>query len=298
MNLLQRTDKAQSTKLPNILIALALLILVASYGTWFYFSQTNADRQFWSMIDTSLKANSYTSSAVQSDNGQKLEQVIQLSSSQAKAVSVSKAIQPGTTVTTEVVGTPTEEYIRYANIQTDEAGPSGKKPDYTGLQNVWGKYPDPKPGVTDGQLYSQAALGIIPIANLNSGQRQQLIAKMQAAKVYKYDLTAVEQSGLGRTLTYTVTLNVKGYITVLKDFTSSIGLNQFESVDPEQFNSAQPVQVVMKVNSLSHQLTELSYGEGARTEKLSGFGSRKVLPNEPAESIPLEQLQAQLQAIK
>lgn len=298
MKLSKQLDNIRLSVLVKSLIAAGLLLLIVSSISWFYFNQTNADRQFWGMIDNSLKANSYTSSAVQSENGQDLKQLIQLNTNQAKAFSISEASQPGTVVTTEIIGTPNDEYIRYANVKTDQPGQSGALPDYSGLKNTWGRYPDPNPNVTDGQLYSQAAVGIVPVANLNADQRKQLIEKMKAANVYQYEVVSSEMNGLRRTTTFNVALNVKGYITVLKDFTKLIGLNQFDSVDPEQFNNAQPVPVVMKVDRLSNQLIELSYGAGERTEQLSGYGSRKVLPEVPIDTIPLEDLQSQLQSIQ
>jgi hypothetical protein len=291
-------------KLPlTFIIYAAVIIFVGSAWAWWYHVQTNQDRLFWGMIQNSLRTPGFSRTIVQEDGQQKLEQVVEVRTAPlhlANSRSIITQGEPATTrVITESIGTPTTDYVRYSDIQTSQKGQTGNDLDFSNVKNVWGKA-EAEGGTTNGQLYNESVLGLIPFGNLTGAQQEALIKEMKDKNVYSAELASVQRSGLLRRPTYSfnVQVNPAAYISALKSFAKSTGLTHLETVDPSQYQSTQPVTVVVSVDGWSRQLKEVSYGGGTRVEKFTGLNSIKPLQTPPQDTVPISELQARLQTVQ
>lgn len=302
--LFRGTKGRVSAKLPlNFIMYAAVVVLLASAWAWWYHIQTNPDRLFWGMIQNNLSATGFARTVVQDEGEQKLRQVVEVRTAPLNLANSQSVITQGDPVTTKVItesiGTPTTDYIRYADIQTTQKGQSGKDLDFSKVENVWGMS-EADTGTTSGQLYNESVLGVIPFGNLSASQQKSLIKQMKDNSVYKVELANVQRNGWLQRPAYTfnVEINPVAYIGALKAFAKSTGLTHLETVDPSQYKSTQPVTVQATVDGWSRQLMQVSYGGGARIEKFTGLNSIKPLQTPPRETIPIGELQARLQTVQ
>jgi hypothetical protein len=287
----------------KIMILAALLIILASVWTWWHYVYNSQDNIFWGMVRNNLSTSSYTRNTVQDDGTQRLEQDTVTRTSEPyllNSQSILTQSQPKTEVVTDYIGTPYEDYVRYANIETEQKSLSGGRLDVSSIEGKWGKSAAQGTRDTSGQMYSESILGVIPFGKLSPTQRESLLRKMQSAGVYTFELTKVERKNWwSRPVhNYDVQVNAEAYVAALKQFAADMGLTQLERLDPAQYKSAQPITINVKVDGWSHQLTQVNYSEGSRVENISGHGSRKQLQEPPTKTISIEELQSKLQSLQ
>lgn len=282
----------------KFIITFAVLVVLVTLGLWQYHNSTNADRVFWGMVDDTMQTTSYTRHAQQKSGSQSVDQVfITAAAPQHKLFSDSVFTQTGVdsaTAVTENLGTPTADYVRYTQIET------AQDLDFRKLLNIWGVAESQAPGKTAAQLYNQAVLGVIPTGNLSAEQRREVIKIMRDNKAYSFTLMSTKRSlPFGRpTLSYNVIVNPVGYISALKQFATYVGLNHLEEVNPADYESARTLSFMVDVDGWSHQMTAVSQIGDAKIEDITGRNMKRELIDVPSDAIPVEELQAKLQAVQ
>ena len=287
----------------KFIISFAIIVLLAVWGTWQYHNTTNADRVFWGMVDNNLQTNSVSRSSLQKDGGQSARQVTDvLTTSKQEVYSQTHFVQTGADeadATTENIGTPKKDYVRYTSVNTTQKNSQGKTYDFSSIVNVWGESMPQDDKETAGQLFNQSVLDVIPVGNLTSQQRHDLINLIKKEKTYSYTVTKTERNFLGRpTYTYTVTVNPKAYVTVLKQFAKQVGLNQFDNVNPDTYKNAPLQSFQVSVDGWSHQAVGVVQASGGKNETLSGRNFKKTVPTVPTQTISIDELQSRLQSIQ
>ncbi len=301
-----RSSAKTKLRSPIVLILLAAVVVLAATAiSWFYYVQGNADRVFWGTIDNNLKTTSFTRTIKEDDGSQSTNQVIQTFTS-PKQVSASKttitygAAESGVVVSTDNIGTPTTDYVRYSSIKTNQKSTTGHPLNFSDVLNVWGKSDPQQPGQTTGQQYNESVLSAIPFGNLGGTQRKALISQIKNTQAYNYSVVSVKHSGVLRRPTYVFRVQVKAsaYIDILKSYAKATGLTQLDAVDASQYASSQPIEVDITVDGWSHQIKQVVYGGGARTEQISAYNSLRKLPALPSQTISVDELQTRLQSIQ
>jgi hypothetical protein len=293
-----------SAKLINFIIFLAIIIAVASLVTWWRFIYNSPERVFWSMIDNNLKTSSFARTVLEGapDSGQSTLQVSQtwtepVALTSGKSI-ITQSAPNNARVVTEAIGTPTTDYVRYTEVSTNQKNATGGKLNFSSITNVWGKT-DPVGGVTNGQQYGEAVLGVVPFGNLTLAQRKALVKLMHDKKVYVFTVAKRDNVAPGRTsYVFDVQISPEGYVAALKAYAHDVGLSQLEDIDPAQYANSQPISVQMRVDGWTHQLTQVSYGGGARSENVGSYNLAKAAPKLPTKTIPVQDLQTRLQSIQ
>ena len=282
----------------KFIVSIAIIALLATFIAWQYHNSTNIDRVFWGMVDNSLQTSAYTRHTQQKSGAQSVDQVFETATSpQHRVFSETIFTQTGADsakAITENIGTTTHGYVRYVSVITAQGL------NFSSILDKWGVSEPEVKGKTTGQLYNQAVLGVIPVGNLTTEQRREVTKIMKEKKAYSYELVETKRSlPFGRpTYTLQVTVSPVGYISALKAYASYVGLNHLEDVKPEEFADADKLSFIVEVDGLTHQMVATSQNQGAKTEVISGRNFRKTLPSAPRETIPVEDLQAQLQSIE
>lgn len=271
--------------------------LLATLFVWWRAASSDPRRVFEGMLGGRLKLGGTSSQTLQAGGGQQLSQQTRLVTgpyNAARSVSTLQIEQPQpASITTETIGTPTADYIRYLFISAGR-GSSG----YNDLINTWGRSEGAN-GLTNGQLYNQAVLGAVPAANLPASLRQPLLKRLIDGDIYTIDYSATNRIlKSGRpTYVYQANLHPGAYVRFLKDFGVATGLNQLANVDAERFAQAPPIALKIGVDVWSRNLVFLDFAGADRRQQYGGFGNRTPI-RPPAVSVPLEQLQQKVQSLQ
>lgn len=270
------------------------VVLLAGWGVWRW--QQNPSRAFWDMLSNNLATPGVTRVVNQSSQGLDVSQYTQTNfgaQPSARALTVFK--QNGGLIATEEISNSSQDLVRYQKIVTTKKNAAGKPLD---VSSVVGKWAELKPGsqfsssVTSG-LFDQSLLGILPIANLNSADRNHLLAYMHDNAVFSFDAGRVKTvtSQGHRAYQYDVQVQPAAYVGLMQQFGRLIGATGYEQVDPNEFSGASKIALTVTVDSLSHTLLEIDQPASGRTERYESFGTtlQPALPHATLTTTELEQ---------
>lgn len=283
--------------------AAGLVFVVVIALLWWNFIYQSPRRVFESMLTNNLRTSSVTKYEKTVSGNQKAEQYVrlQLGSTNASQWLVSIS-QPGLNVTTESIGTPTTGYVRYIKASSTKKDASGKQADFSSILNVWGQAA-PKEQSSLTQLFSQSLLDIgtvpaPPIANLSAEQQENITAYIKEQNVFVPDYKNVKRATIdGREVyQYNVTVKLAPYVRMMQVFANNVGLKDLDSLDPTQYQSAQPIKITMSVDVNSHQLKQIGYAGSGFTETYSDYGLSAPITI-PTKTISATELQARLQKL-
>lgn len=252
---------------------------------------------FWGMIDNNLASDSVTRHVAQDQNGQKLDQYIQIQfGAQSASHSLVTVKQTGdggeNEVKSETIGTPKTDYSRYTSIKTTQKNAQGKPIDTSKVINVWAKTDD---SPASAQYFQQSAFGIVPYANLNSQQRHELVKMMREKNVY--DISGEQPKSSqenGRPVyVYKVSIKPKAYVEMIQKFTKYLGLSG-AGLDPSQYEASPMLKAEFTVYKMSRQLTKIRYVDSAQEETYNAQGLEQPVAL-PSKSIKITDLQQRIQ---
>lgn len=278
-------------------------LLILAVFLWWNLVYQSPQRVFESMLTNNLRTSSVTKYEKTVNGSQTAEQYVRLQLGGTNAsqwlVSIS---QPGLKVTTEGIGTPTTGYVRYVNASSSKKDMSGKTADFSSILNVWGKA-EPKEQSSLTQLFSQSILDIgtvpaPPIGNVTPEQQQNITAYIKQLSVFTPNYQTMQRKMLGgrEVYVYDVSVKLAPYVRMMQVFANNIGLHDLESLDPTQYQSAQPIKLKMSVDATSHQLRQIAFAQSGFTETYSDYGLTTPI-SIPAKTIPASELQSRLQKL-
>ncbi len=290
--------------LPVYIILVAVLLSLVSGSLYYFDKGQSAEKLFYSMIENGLTNGNTTRTVSQDNQGQQLRQIIQSQTGETNIVSGVTFLMQGegesaTSIKTESVGTPEDDYIKYAEINTSQKGLSGDALDFNSVVDVWGKSDQIPGSVKGGELFGEAVLGIVPIGTLDSESRKEMIKTIREINVYNIDFSSVKKSKVdGRaTYTYQVEISPDKYITMLKKFGEIIGTNQLEALNPEDFAERENIKLIFEIDAWSSQLRKVAFTDSERMENYQSWGLVRNV-EVPADSISVTKLQELLQSIQ
>ncbi len=300
--MLRKIVKKHQSKVVKLSWLFGAVVLVVAVLGWWHFVYNSPSSVFDRMLSNMLSTSSVTKESSQVGGGQAIEQNTQiLTSPYHQARTLNTLTQTGltnSTVTTESIGGPSGDYVRYVDIKTNQLNPNGKPFDFSQLLGVWSKTPGSDQN-TASQLYSQLILGVVPIGNLSAENRDHLLNEIKTKGVYDINYSTVKQSRQNGRLIYTYTVKVKpmAYVAMLKDFAKMVGLTQLEQVDPSLYQNSSPFEVNLEVDAWSGQLTRVTYSDNGRTENYQDYGAHVTI-SQPDVSIGVNELQSRLQQVQ
>lgn len=286
-----------------LISGIALLLFVVFGALWLLKVQTNPRRVFWGTMSSNLQVASVTRHSVNDQSGQNVDQYTQVSFVPVAAshnyVTLTQGEGDGKTeVKTETIGTLDTDYSRYNSIKTSQKSTDGKALDFSKIQGQWGKTADVKPGTpSTAQYFRQAALGLIPFANLDKKTRDQLVKKIQDSNAYTVSFDKVKGDKVNgkQVWIYEVKVNIFAYLGAIKSTSKNLGLGDLADLDSEQYKSSPPVEVKIAIDKYSRQIVQVVTSDGGKEDYVSQGLSSPI--SIPTKTIPIDQLQQQLQAI-
>ncbi|HUD07155.1 MAG TPA: hypothetical protein VMR34_04660 [Candidatus Saccharimonadales bacterium] len=284
----------------SIRYALVLIVILMIVGVCLFWVKIydNPTKVFYGMLERSLSTSSFSKEIVQPSSSQTKQYVtVETGSSNDAESVISVDLGPNSIVKTESIGTPTTDYARYTEVKTPQKNSKGQTANFSSVIGVWGKSSPAGDQVTDGQLFNESILTVVPMANLSIAQRQSLMHFITANDVYQIVGKPKKISTSGRPqITYNVNVNTRQFIEMIKQFGEDIGLNQLSSINAGSF-SANVSEFHVTVDVISRQLVSDTQVGTSRRETFSGYGTQIPI-SLPTKSIPITQLESQLQTIQ
>jgi hypothetical protein len=264
-----------------LLVSTACLLVVAATG-WLWWAQVrqNPNRIFWDMISNNLSTNGVTHISEQSGQGLEVSQYTQISFGQHPRVHALTVFKEGSsTLATEQISDAQHDFVRYQQI----AIPSTSKRLET--KQVLGKWAKLQTGQTvtgqlTGGLFNQSLLDVLPIGNLSSQQRTEILRAMHAQSLFRYDSEAVKKVKVrGREVyLYAVTIKPDAYTRIMQQFEALIGADTYAKIKPDDLAKAKPLSIVISIDVRSHNLSQIYDVSRERTERYEGFGLTDTTP--------------------
>jgi hypothetical protein len=285
--------------------AVIIVILLAwLWGSKVYLSSPNV---FWGMVDNSLATNSVVMETSQSNGQDSLKETVHMDLGTANRVhSLTELKQGRTQVKTEIVGTRDADYTRYIQVDSDKKNANGKSADVSKVLNVWSKSDDTPQTQTQAsghQAFAQATLGVglplgtipVPIGNLSVDQQKVLSAKIRQENVYEPSFANAKKSWKNGRLQYTYDVKIQTipYVRMMQLFAKDIDLHELEGVDPNTYQSTQPLSVKLTVDAATRQLIRVDTGAEGYNQTYEAYGL-PVQTAIPAHYISSTELQTRL----
>jgi hypothetical protein len=295
MKVLTNEEKAVYIKAASIV---SVVLLIIGIWLWWVGVYTAKDDVFKAMLSNSLSTRGVTKIIEQQNESGSVNQKAQAQYGARNLVQVvteinQKTQEGDTKVITNTIATPSDNYVKYQKIEVPNN--SNTKLNFDGLVGQWGKQTKPEGGAS---IFSEATLGIVLFGNLPSNQRAELLSMMQDDSVYKVDYNSVATQDLNgrKVYKYTVEINTKQYVEVLKKYDEMLGLGFAKDLNPEDYATAPAIKTTMYVDVLSRALSKLEYQDGSRVEEFTGYGIQKPI-EVPQQSIGRNELEQKLQNI-
>ena len=285
----------------RFIVLISLSLLVGSVWAGWHFVYSNPRRVFWGAVSNNLHTTSVAKTNSTEGGGEYNKQQLQAFFSPKQLVRGQEEIrvsgEGGYAVVRDEMGSPSEDYVRYASIKTGQKNQDGNPVDYKNVIGTWAKSENGAES-TGGQLYQQMALSIVPYGNLSVTQRNELISMMKQS-VYTPDYGAVSQTIKNHrpVYTYAVKVNAEAYIRMLKKYTSFVGLKSLDQTDPAEFHDAAPVAFKMEVDVWTRQINGFTYSDG-RQDRYDGYGVALPKTSLPNNTITATELQKRLQSAR
>lgn len=285
--------------------ALGTVLLIASGIVWWSNVYMHPSNVFWGMIESSLSTRSTTIQTKQSSEQGSVEQYVQFELGGVnRARSLATVKQGDTIVKTELIGTPTETYSRYRNIDTNQKNAAGKPLDVSKIEGIWSKRDnDPGSGEAGQQLFAQATIGIglplgsvpVPVGELTPSQRQALLKQIKDSNVYDTSFKKVVKTQVNGRLHYTYTVKMQTilYVRMMKTFAQDLGLANLQNIDPNEYANSPTLNVQLRVDAKSRHLAEVSVEGGGYSQRYVSYGV-PVLTDIPKKAISNDELQKRL----
>lgn len=253
-------------------------------------------RVFDDMLANNLSTRSVTKNITLEASGEQLTQTVQLQLGATNAAFwLVTAKYDGNSVTTESIGTPQADYVRYTKIETSNQEAAKQ---YRPVLNQWAK--SMASTETAGGLLQQALLDINyapvpPVGNVTADSRSQMLEFMREHSIFQPDYGTVRTVVVGdrQAFEYTVLVEQAPYVRLMQSFEKSFGFNTLSDVSATQYQGQPPDKIVMAVDKLSHQLVRVSYERTGYTETFSGYGISSPIQI-PSRTITLDTLRQRL----
>ncbi len=279
------------------------IMLLAVFGfLWWHVVYENPYNVYWGMLANSLATSSVTKHVTQTSTGTKLDQYIAFNFGADNFAYGHTTLTDATSVvTTESIGTITNDYIRYTNIITTQKGASNKKLDFANVLGKWAKANAANTSSQTGSapFFIQSLVGIdggntVPIANLPANQRQDLLKLLHESTVFDTSFTAVQKKMVhGRQVyIYPVSIEPVAYVAFQKAYAALVGIKSLDNVDPNSYQSDAPIKAQFVIDVRSHRLSSVVYPNTNHSETYGSYGVpvRQALPKATISDIELQQL--------
>lgn len=285
------TKKQVSRTQVNWLLSFALLIAAVIF-LWFWYNQSylKPSSVFWGTISNNLNTGFVTRTSSQTQGAQRLTQINDLQFTPellARSIVRLENTETNEKVVTETIGTPTADYLRYVEIDSEQSRVTDNSAIGSWAKREAGQNTQP-------QILTDALLGnVLMFGDLSKSDRKQLVDDLQKNNAFqKYDIIKKKTVGGQRVYTYNVVLNLDAYANIYKTYLKMLGQEKLaEQIGAQQ--SGATYQFELDVIAASRVPLKLSVPDSENAEYYSNIGARQPIAI-PQTNQTISELQAKL----
>ncbi len=284
--------KKQATKNQiNWMVAITIII-AGCLLFWFWYNQSylKASNVFWGTLSSNLSVDYVTRTSSKTEGTQKLTQVNDLQFTPALIARSTVKLENTETnerVITETIGTSTTDYLRYAEIKSNNSAKADKSAigQWAKREAAQGEQP---------QILADSLLGsVLMFGNLSAIQQDQIISQLKSTNAFqKYDLVSKKSENGRMIYTYNVSIDLDAYSKIYANYLIMLGQEKLAAQIGQQ-QSGSKYDFVLQINAGSRVPTKLGVPGNQDTETFTnvGYGPRFVAPKA---TLSIAELQAKL----
>ena len=285
----------------NLLICAVLLLAVSGYLEYTRVYLT-PERRFWMAMENNLSVPSVVRTVQTGGTGnlsvEKTRLTFGAQAVQDKVSSVSlKNATADSNVTTETITTPTNQYVRYKTIRSNEKKEDGSSYDFSSVLNVWasqGLATDEASADDQRLTFEQPLITLAMFGNLKPEARKQVIQELKTSGAYEVDTKTPTYSVIDgqKYIQYSVRVKTKKYVEVLQHHFTKMGYGTFPPLDSNNYTENARVNSFFAVNMRNNTLARIEFNGQAENYSDYGVTMPVVIPKDP---ITVDELQTKLQ---
>lgn len=281
-----------------LIVVLALATLSVSGFYWYKNVFSDTDRVFDDMLNKSMQTTSIYRNVYQESGRNTIEQSIYTGFSPKTVAESTTKLEDNSTrnktqVTTQTIGTPKEDFIRYTAIDI-----GGKQ--LNGLDQilgVWGSRQSNDETGDSVSFLSDALFVVVPFGNLNEQQRAVMTKEIKDTQLYKIKEAKTDFSSGRPTAEYTVSINPQSLIKVLVKYIEITGQPTNAQLDAQAYQQAQAIDARFEIDLMSRHLKSVTFEDAGRTETYQGYNVFRTVES-PTKTISIDELQQRLQVLE
>jgi len=284
-----------------MLMLLVAVGLFGSSGVYLYNNVwTDPNRLLSDMLEKSIETPSVQRVITQESQQSTVNQTLYLSFSPnlvaQSSTKLEQAARVGeeTAVTTETIGTRTQDFVRYSAISVPA---TQKNKDFSSVVGQWGKREKNDEKNIPATFLNEALFSVIPFGDLTKEQRTQLLAQIKDSKPYTYDKAEKKIQNHRPVMVYNMNIKTENLVRVLAKYVELTGSGDASQLDPTQYKNAPPLNVTFTIDILSRHLKQINFADSGRIEDYSAYGLRRMVEI-PTQTITIDELQTRLQKLQ
>jgi hypothetical protein len=257
------------------------------------------ERKFWLAINNSMATPSVVRTLTQGGSGNQVVQDYRFNFApqrvvQNKVVYTEKSATTDTTVTTEGIVYPTEEYLRYTEFTNSRS--DGQ--DNADIDEVLGKWALQVSEDEDAAKlnYLSEQVSLVIFGNYGSGLRNDMLNELKNRQVYGDNLGVPLEDKLGEedVYVYSVSVKLRDYAEILNKAFESAGYGKFPPLSPDNYREDARVNGSVIVSRDNNSIVGINFG--GREERYGNYGIFETV-EKPEATMTVEELQQQVQTL-
>lgn len=294
-----RTSHWDFNKITRYTLVFAVLIgLVTSYF-WYSKVYITPERRFWTAIDNSMATPSVVRTLTEGGTGNQVEQLYRFNFAPQRVVQnkveyTEKSATTDTSVTTEGIIFPTEQFLRYTQFYNSRNdGESSANLD--SVLGQWAKQTSDQ--VEEAKLnYLSEQVSLVIFGNYGPNVRNEILNEMKSSNVYGEALSIpLEDTSDGEAVyVYQISVKLKKYAEILNKAFVDAGYGEFAPLNPENYRDDSTVNGNVIVIKKNNSIVGVSFG--GREEKYGNYGVTATVET-PQTDLTVEELQSQVQQL-
>ncbi len=273
--------------------SLAVLVLLGLGSFWYVTDYNEAEklneRRFWSAVETSLRTQSVVKTSRSGASGQQDINMQRIYLSGERLIHVDYLTEVNNPAQSFNLTISTEaqqyydgsNYIRYTDYESSEGTSLGEYIDQWAVQET------PSENLENyQQQYASGLVSVIPIANLNSSVRAEVLSKLKEAYTVQAN-NALTQDGV---VQIPVIISLRPYLEALNIALTASGYPDL-GLDPASAGEG-TLSASVEIRTKDSVITKVAYG--TIVEEYSNYGV-VVRPEEPTTDVTYQELQQAVQ---
>jgi hypothetical protein len=136
----------------------------------------------------------------------------------------------------------------------------------------------------------------LPLGNLTSTERSQMLQQIRNGQIYTIDFSSVKKTTYQSRPAYTYAVSIQPvlYLQLIKNYAPNLDMHQLDQLNPNNYGGQSAVSATWTIDTQSKELVKADYG-GGRVQAYGGWGV-PITTQVPTHTISAKQLQSRLSA--